>query len=96
LIPKQRPLKALPLSRTKKLQQHLLLKQTPSQLSDLDTNDDDCNEEVDFHRSYSRPKLVIVDLWDDDAELPEHITQRLAEIREQALQKYREVCYNKA
>jgi len=30
-------------------------------------------------------------ILDDDEELPEHITKRLAEIREKALQKYREV-----
>ena len=47
--------------------------------------------DVDLHRGYSRPKLITVNLWDDDTELPEHITKRLAEIRVHALQKYREV-----
>jgi len=49
-----------------------------------------------LHRSYARPRLVKTELWDDDEELPDHILDRLAEIREKALQKYREVCYNRA
>jgi hypothetical protein len=41
------------------------------------------------HRGYGRPRLT--KLWDDDSELPDHITKRLEQIRDQALQKYREV-----
>jgi hypothetical protein len=76
----------------KRLQQQLLLKQTPSQQAS-EVDDDDIYEIVvlDLHRSYGRPKLIKVkNLWDDDQELPEHITKRLAEIRDKALQKYRE------
>jgi hypothetical protein len=83
------PLKALP--RQKRLQQQLLQKQTPSQQSEVEDDDGYDVVELDLHRSYSRPKLVKEkNLWDDDAELPERILKRLAEIRGQALQKYRE------
>jgi hypothetical protein len=84
------PLK-VPLSRQKRLQQQLLQKQTLSQQSEVDDDDNYDTGEIDLHRSYGRPKLIKVNLWDDDAELPERITKRLAEIRGQALQKYREV-----
>ena len=69
----------------------MLPKQTQNQQSEVDDDSIYDVVEVDLHRGYSRPKLVTANLWDDDAELPEHITQRLAEIREKALQKYREV-----
>lgn len=74
-----------------------LLSQKQNPLSEVEDSDINYGEELDFHRSYGRPKLVkIKNLWDDDTELPDHILSRLVEIREQALQKYREVCYNKA
>lgn len=74
-----------------------MLSQKQNQLSEVDDNDDDYGEELDLHRSYSRPKLVKhKNLWDDDAELPERITNRLTEIREKALQKYRDTCYTRA
>ena len=65
--------------------------QTPNQPNKVD--DDDNYDIVDLvlHRGYGRLKLTHTNLWDDDAELPKHITDRLAMIREQALQKYREV-----
>ena len=70
----------------------MLQKQTQSQLaSEVDDDDNYDIVDLDFHRSYSRPKLITVNLWDDDTELPERITKRLAEIRGHALQKYREV-----
>lgn len=84
------PLK-VPLPRQKRLQQQLLRKQTQSQqVSEVDDDDNYDIVDLDLHRSYSRPKLITVNLWDDEAELPERITKRLAEIRGQALQKYRE------
>jgi hypothetical protein len=69
----------------------LLLKQKPNQLSEIDDNDSYDVADIDLHRGYSRPRLVSSNLWDDDTELPNHITNRLEQIREQALQKYREV-----
>jgi hypothetical protein len=80
----------VPLPKQKRLQQHLL-SQKPSQPSEVDDGDDDNSEELDFHRGYSRPKLVSSNLWDDDTELPDHINERLEQIRGHALQKYREV-----
>ena len=75
----------------KRLQQQLLQKQTQNQpASEVDDDNYDVVD-LDLHRSYGRPKLVHKNLWDDDAELPDHILKRLAEIRVQALQKYREV-----
>jgi hypothetical protein len=91
LLPKQMPLKVL-LPRQKRRLQQLLLRQTPSQLSEVDDDDNYEIVDLDLHRSYVRPKLIKAkNLWDDDQELPKHITDRLATIREKALQKYREV-----
>jgi hypothetical protein len=84
------PLK-VPLPRQKRHLQQLLLRQTPSQLSEVDDDDNYGIVDLDLHRSYGRLKLIHTNLWDDDQELPEHITKRLAEIRDKALQKYREV-----
>jgi hypothetical protein len=82
----------VPLPRQKRLQQHLLRKQTQSQqVSEVDDDDTYDIVDLDLHRSYGRPKLITVNLWDDDQELPERITKRLEQIRGQALQKYREV-----
>jgi hypothetical protein len=85
------PPKALLLPRQKRLQQQLLLKQTLSQPSEVDYDDSYDVVDLDLHRSYGRPKLVKSNLWDDDVELPDHVLDRLAQIRELALQKYREV-----
>jgi hypothetical protein len=79
------------LPRQKRLQQQLLLKQTPSQqASEVEDNDNYEVVDLDLHRSYGRPKVVKSNLWDDDVELPDHILERLAQIREQALRKYKE------
>jgi hypothetical protein len=90
------PLKVL-LPRQKRLRQQLLSRKQSQPVSEVEDSDNYDIVELDLHRSYVRPKLVKVkNLWDDDAELPDRIVARLAEIREQALQKYRETCYNKA
>lgn len=73
-----------------------MLSQKQNQLSEVDEDDYSYGEELDLHRSYGRPKLVKSNLWDDDDELPDHILDRLADIRDKALQKYHEVCYNRA
>ena len=52
----------------------------------IDTIDDEDLQVA--YRKYQTPKFRL--LFDDDEELPEHITKRLAEIRDKALQKYRE------
>lgn len=70
----------VPLTRTKK-QQAILL----SSLS-VDDYDDDFGDEIDFQIAYRRPRIV-----HDQDELPTHIADRLAQIRELALAKYREV-----
>jgi hypothetical protein len=75
------------LPRHKRLQQQLLLKQTPNQLNEVD---DDYNYDIvdlDLHRSYSRPRLVGSNLWDDD-ELSDNILKRLAQARMLALEAY--------
>lgn len=78
------------LPRQKKLQQQLLLKQTPSQLaSEIDKDDNYDIVDLDLHRSYGRPKLVTDNLWDDDTELPERILKRLESARIKALLEYR-------
>ena len=92
--------KVLKLPKTKKLQlklsqQHPLLSNT---IID-DDDDDDGPEEQDFHRSYSRPKVVKVEEkvidFDDDEPLSDYVTVRLAVARAKAMQKYREI-YNQA
>jgi hypothetical protein len=80
------------LPRTKR-QQHQLLSQHRSNFG-LDDSDDDYGEEIDFYVAYRRPNIVdrsIVYDLDDDSELPTHITERLAQIRAMALEKYKEV-----
>ena len=80
------------LSRTKR-QQHQLLSQPRSKPLEVDDQDDNYDEDFDFHVAYRRPGLVKYkqNLFDDDEELPKHITDRLAQIRAMALEKYREV-----
>lgn len=59
----------------------------------MDDTDYDFGSEIDFQVAYRRPELVKIkyDLLDDEEELPDYITDRLAQIRELALEKYREV-----
>jgi hypothetical protein len=67
----------------------LLQKQTQSQLaSEVDEDDNYDVVDLDLHRSYGRPKLVHINLWDDDAELPDRILKRLEQARMLALEKY--------
>jgi hypothetical protein len=74
--------------RQKRLQQQLLQNKTPSQLSEVDDDESYDTVEIDLHRGFSRPKLITVNLWDDDTELPEHITKRLENARIKALMAY--------
>jgi len=84
----------LNLPKTKKLQ--LKLSQQHPQPSNLiidDDDDDDGPEDLDCHRSYSRPKVYkviekVVDLGDDP--LSDYVLVRLALSRAKALLKYRE------
>jgi hypothetical protein len=67
----------------------LLQKQTQSQLaSEVDDDDNYDIVDLDFHRSYSRPRVVNSNLWDDDEELPDHIISRLELARMLALEAY--------
>jgi hypothetical protein len=79
----------VPLPRQKRLQQQLLQKQTQSQLaSEVDDDDNYDIVDLDFHRSYSRPRIVSSNLWDDDTELSDTILKRLEQARMLALEKY--------
>jgi hypothetical protein len=81
------------------LRQRLLSKQTKRLLASLpqlqpsnfELNDDelDLDPELDLHRSYIRPRLITVDL-DDDDEVSDYVAIRLAIAREKAMQAYRE------
>ena len=88
-------LSRLPLSKTKKRQ--LKLSQHRPQLSNtiIDEDDDDGGpEELDYHRSYNRPKVYFVDeqVTDfDDEPLSDYVTVRLAVARAKTMQKYREI-----
>ena len=73
--------------RQKRLQQQLL-SQKPSQQSEVDDDGSYDISDIDLHRGYSRPKLVSSNLWDDDTELPDHITERLELSRMLALAAY--------
>jgi len=92
-------LSQLPLSKTKKRQ--LKLSQQRPQPSNIIIDDDDDDggpEELDYHRSYSRPKVYFVDepvIDPDDTPLSNYVTVRLAVARAKAMQKYREI-YNEA
>jgi hypothetical protein len=81
------------LSRTKK-QQHRLLQQPsqqPSNSSADDSDEDYGPNELDLHRSYSRPQLVKkFEEFDDDEELSDYVLARLENIRALAMEKYRE------
>jgi hypothetical protein len=79
--------------------QHLLPKQTKRlllslpqlQLSNFEFDEEDYDvgiDDIDLHRGYSRPKLIIVDLDSDD--VSDYVAIRLAIAREKALRAYRE------
>jgi hypothetical protein len=92
------PLKALNLSKTKKLQLRLSLQsQQHPQLSNTtidDDDDDDGPDDLDYHRAYSRPKVYFVDeqvIDSDDQPLSDSVIVRLAVARAKAMQKYREI-----
>jgi hypothetical protein len=59
--------------------------------SNFELTDEDCDTETDtdLHRSYGRPRLVIVESEDDDDEVSEYVAARLAQARELAMQAYR-------
>jgi hypothetical protein len=59
-------------------------------LSNLEFNDDelDLDPELDLHRSYNRPRLITVELDNDD--VSDHVAQRLQIARKKAMQAYRE------
>ena len=86
MLPRQ--ILKVPLPRQKRHQQQLLLKQTPNQLSEVDDDNNYDVVDIDLHRSYGRPKVVSSNLWDDDTELPDHITSRLELARMLALAAY--------
>lgn len=61
------------------------------QLSNLELDDEDYgggSDDIDLHRGYNRPRLVTVDL--DNDEVSDYVAQRLAIAREKAMQAYRE------
>jgi hypothetical protein len=77
---------------TKKLLQQL--QQHLPQLSkqEIDDGDDDGYEEIDFQVAYPRPRIVEDDTAeDDDAELSDYVTVRLAVARARAMARYREL-----
>jgi hypothetical protein len=90
---KRKSLQKVLLSRTKR-QQHQLLSQHQSKSLEVNDCGDDGADEIDGHVAYRRPQVIkelyVYDL-DDDSELPTHITERLAQIRALALEKYKEV-----
>lgn len=67
----------------------------PSNLLDIDDNDEGPPgpDELDLQRGFSRPRIIHHET--DDEPLSPYITVRLAVIRARALEKYREICYNK-
>jgi hypothetical protein len=88
-------LSQLHLSKTKKRQLKLSLQSQLQQNNTIIEEDDDDGgpEELDYHRSYSRPKICYVDetvIDSDDQPLSDYVTVRLAVSRAKALLKYRE------
>ena len=63
-----------------------LLRQLSNQ--DINDNDNDSYDEVDFQVAYRRPKIIHDDA---DAPLSDYVLARLAKARELAMEKYREV-----
>lgn len=78
------------LPRTKRQQHQLLSQQQVS--NEVEDSDDSGYDEVDLHVPYRRPEVVTetYNIDSDDDDLPTHITERLAQIRALALEKYRE------
>jgi hypothetical protein len=77
---------------TKKLLQQL--QQQLPQLSNLEIDDgeDDSYDEIDLQVAYPRPRIVEDNTAeDDDAELSDYVTVRLAVARAKAMAKYREL-----
>lgn len=71
-----------------------LLKTRRQQLrSNIDEDDEYHGGDLDFHRGYSKPKLIKSNYLDDN-DLPDHIVKKLAQIRKKVLEKYKEVYYN--
>jgi hypothetical protein len=97
-VPNRTLPKVLKLSKTKRLQ--LKLSQQRQQYPLLsntiidDDDDDDDSGEQDYHRAYSRPKVVKVEEkvidFDDNKPLSDYVTVRLAVARAKAMLKYRE------
>jgi hypothetical protein len=94
-VPNRTLPKVLKLSKTKRLQ--LKLSQQQPLLSNTiidDDDDDDDSGEQDYHRAYSRPKVVKVEEkvidFDDNKPLSDYVTVRLAVARAKAMLKYRE------
>lgn len=79
------------LPRTKRQQHQLLSQQQVS--NEVDDSDNTGYDELDIHVSYRRPEVITetYNLDSDDDDLPTHITERLAQIRALALEKYKEV-----
>jgi hypothetical protein len=67
-----------------------LLSLPPHQLSNFEFDDDelDLDPELDLHRSYNRPRLITVELDNDD--VSDYVALRLAIAREKAMLAYRE------
>jgi hypothetical protein len=79
--------------------QHLLSKQTKRlllslpqhQLSNFELDDEDYDggsDDIDLHRGYTRPRLITVDLDNDD--VSDYVARRLALAREKAMRAYYE------
>jgi len=68
-----------------------LLSLPQHQLSNLELNDEDYDggsDDIDLHRGYNRPKLITVDLDNDD--ISDYVALRLQLARAKALEAYRE------
>jgi hypothetical protein len=76
----------VPLLKTKKVQQSLLIRKPRPQPSNIDCNDEYDVVILDLHRSYQRPKLIEI----DDEELSDHIKFRLWLARNLALMRHKE------
>lgn len=78
------------MSRTKKRQLSLLLISQQSN-HEFEPNNDVIpdSDDLDIHRSYSRPKLITVD--PDDSDISDRVKLRLFLARQKAVEKHREV-----
>jgi hypothetical protein len=73
---------------TKRLLVSLLPQYQPSNFEVEDEDYDGGSDDIDLHRGYNRPKIITVDLDDDD--VSDYVAQRLQLARERALEAYRE------